>query len=194
MGARNGRWILPEMPDFHVAFRNLLHVANLRHGTDGFTSPPQEGVLRIFFALKNPTASNLWTWVRHGSQFECNIRTDFRGKWFEVAEWIQVAQWQLRWWAFVSVVLNFWMPYYHLFLSFLISFFLHFLHSFFNSLSSSILFFFFSLVPFFSFSLLCVPVQLTCMFISAPFPWFYGKTSLWCYLLYLHYFCVEADH
>jgi len=37
--------------------RDLLHVANLRHGTDGFTSSPTEGVLRIFFALKNPTAS-----------------------------------------------------------------------------------------------------------------------------------------
>ena len=38
-------------------FRDLLHAANLRHGTDGFTSPPKEGVLRIFFASKNPTAS-----------------------------------------------------------------------------------------------------------------------------------------
>ena len=28
-------------------FRDLLHAANLRHGTDGFTSPPKEGVLRI---------------------------------------------------------------------------------------------------------------------------------------------------
>ena len=37
--------------------RDLLHAANLRHGTDGFISPPKEGVLRIFFALKNPTAS-----------------------------------------------------------------------------------------------------------------------------------------
>jgi len=37
--------------------RDLLHAANLRHGTDGFASPPKEGVLRIFFALKNPTAS-----------------------------------------------------------------------------------------------------------------------------------------
>ena len=45
------------MPDFHVTFRDLLHAVNLRHGTDGFTSPPKEGVLRIFFALKNPTAS-----------------------------------------------------------------------------------------------------------------------------------------
>ena len=38
-------------------FRDLLHAANLRHGTDGFTSPPKEGVLRVFFALKNPTAT-----------------------------------------------------------------------------------------------------------------------------------------
>ena len=35
----------------------LLHAANLRHGTDNFTSLPKEGVLRIFIALKNPTAS-----------------------------------------------------------------------------------------------------------------------------------------
>jgi hypothetical protein len=56
MWARNGRQILPEIPDFHVAFRDLLHAVNLRHGTDGFTAPPKEGVLRISFALKNPTA------------------------------------------------------------------------------------------------------------------------------------------
>ena len=43
--------------DFHATFRDLLHAANLRHGTDGFTSTPKEGALRIFFALKNPTAS-----------------------------------------------------------------------------------------------------------------------------------------
>jgi hypothetical protein len=45
------------MHDFHGTFIDLLHAANLRHGADGFTSPPKEGVLRIFFALKNPTAS-----------------------------------------------------------------------------------------------------------------------------------------
>ena len=28
--------------------RDLSHAANLRHGTDGFTSPPKEGVLKIF--------------------------------------------------------------------------------------------------------------------------------------------------
>ena len=38
-------------------FRNLLHAANLQHGTDGFTFPPKQGVLRIFFALRNPTVS-----------------------------------------------------------------------------------------------------------------------------------------
>ena len=36
--------------DFHVTFRDLLHAVKLRHGTDGFTSPPKEGVLRIFFS------------------------------------------------------------------------------------------------------------------------------------------------
>jgi hypothetical protein len=38
------------MHDFHGTFSVLLHAANLRHGTDGFTSPPKEGVLRIFFS------------------------------------------------------------------------------------------------------------------------------------------------
>jgi hypothetical protein len=42
--------------EFHVTFRDLLHAVKLRHGTDGFTSPPKEGVLRIF-RHKNPTAS-----------------------------------------------------------------------------------------------------------------------------------------
>ena len=46
-----------KIPDFHVTFRDLLHAANLRHRTNGFTSLPKEGVLRIFFALKNPKAS-----------------------------------------------------------------------------------------------------------------------------------------
>ena len=46
-----------KMPDFHVTFRDLLHAVNVRHGTNGFTSLPKEVMLRIFFALKNPTAS-----------------------------------------------------------------------------------------------------------------------------------------
>jgi hypothetical protein len=34
--------------DFHVTFKDLLHAVKLRHETDGFTSPPKEGVVRIF--------------------------------------------------------------------------------------------------------------------------------------------------
>jgi hypothetical protein len=34
-----------------------MSTSTLHLGTDGFTSPQKEGVLRIFFALKNPTAS-----------------------------------------------------------------------------------------------------------------------------------------
>ena len=46
-----GREICPAiLPKFRLPrkFRDLLHAVNLRHGTDGFTSPPKEGVLRIF--------------------------------------------------------------------------------------------------------------------------------------------------
>ena len=55
-----GRKICPViLPKFRLPreFRDVWHAKNLRHGTDGFTSPPKEGVLRIFFRLKNPTAS-----------------------------------------------------------------------------------------------------------------------------------------
>jgi len=48
--------ILPTACDFHGKCRDLLHAVKLRHGTDGFTSPPKEGMLRIF-RPKNPTAS-----------------------------------------------------------------------------------------------------------------------------------------
>ena len=37
------KWRLPRQ------FWVLLHAVNLRHGTDGFTSPPKEGVLKIFY-------------------------------------------------------------------------------------------------------------------------------------------------
>jgi hypothetical protein len=33
--------------EFHVTFRDILQAANLRHGTDGFNSPPKEVALRI---------------------------------------------------------------------------------------------------------------------------------------------------
>jgi len=45
------RQIWPKMRLPHNS-RNLLHAANLQHGTDGFTSPPKEGVLRIISPLK----------------------------------------------------------------------------------------------------------------------------------------------
>ena len=41
-----------KMPDFHVTFGDLLHVVNLRRGTNGFTSLPKGGVLRIFSLWK----------------------------------------------------------------------------------------------------------------------------------------------
>jgi hypothetical protein len=49
-GIRTGKFCLNA--DFHGTFRVLLHAANLRHGTHGFTSLPKEGVLRIFPPLK----------------------------------------------------------------------------------------------------------------------------------------------
>jgi hypothetical protein len=56
--------------NFHVTFRDLLHAVELRGGTDGFSSPPKESVLRIFFAVKirrlRPVA-NPRTWVPKSS-------------------------------------------------------------------------------------------------------------------------------
>ena len=50
--------------------RDLLHAASLRHGTDGFTSPSKEGVLRILSPLKirrlQPSL-NPRTWVPKAS-------------------------------------------------------------------------------------------------------------------------------
>jgi hypothetical protein len=65
----NGRERVAENFDFHVTLTDLLHAANLRHGNAGFTSPPKECVLGIFFALKNPTvsAANLSIRGQHAS-------------------------------------------------------------------------------------------------------------------------------
>jgi hypothetical protein len=55
---------------FHAIWRDLLHVANLRHRTDGFTSPPKEGILRIFSPWKIRrlrSVSNPRTWVPEAS-------------------------------------------------------------------------------------------------------------------------------
>ena len=59
-------------------FRDLLHAANQRHGTDGCTSPLKEGVLRIFFALKirwlRPSL-NPRTWVLKASTLPLDHRS-----------------------------------------------------------------------------------------------------------------------
>jgi hypothetical protein len=39
--------------DAHINQRVLLHAANLRHGTDCFTSPSKEGMLRILTPKKS---------------------------------------------------------------------------------------------------------------------------------------------
>ena len=65
--------------NFHVTFRDLL-----RHGTDGFTSLPKEGVLEHFFALKirrlRPGA-NPRTWVRKASTLPLDHRSRMRIPW-----------------------------------------------------------------------------------------------------------------
>jgi hypothetical protein len=53
--------ILPTACDFHGKCRDLLHAVNLRHGTDGFNSPPKEGMLRIILAEKSDGFSRVWT-------------------------------------------------------------------------------------------------------------------------------------
>jgi len=58
--------------------RDLLHAANLRHGTDGFTSPLKEGVLRIFLPLKIRRLRlglNLRTWVSKASTLPLEHRS-----------------------------------------------------------------------------------------------------------------------
>ena len=68
------------LPKFRLPliFRDLLHAANLRHGTDGFTSPPKEGVLRIFSPLKIRRLRpglNPRTWVLKASTLPLDHRS-----------------------------------------------------------------------------------------------------------------------
>jgi len=61
--------------------RDLLHAANLRHGTDGSTSPPKEGVLRIFSPLKIRRLRpgfNPRTWVPKASTLPLEHRSQQR--------------------------------------------------------------------------------------------------------------------
>ena len=77
---RNGRWILPENARLPLTFRDLLHAVNLRHGTNGFTSLPKEGLLRIFSPWKvrrlrpglNPP-----TWVPKASTLPLDHRSRY---------------------------------------------------------------------------------------------------------------------
>ena len=65
-------------PGASTPFRDLLHASNIRHGTDGFTSPPKEGVLRIFSPLKirrfRP-GLNPRTWVLKASTLPLDHRS-----------------------------------------------------------------------------------------------------------------------
>jgi len=63
--------------------RDLLHAANLRHGTDGFTCPPKEGVLRIFLPLKIRRLRpglNPRTWVPKASTLPLDHRSRLHNK------------------------------------------------------------------------------------------------------------------
>ena len=58
--------------------RGLLHATDLRHGTDGFTSPPKEGVLKIFSPLKIRRLRpglNPRTWVPKASTLPVDHRS-----------------------------------------------------------------------------------------------------------------------
>ena len=67
-----------KMPDFHVTFMDLLHAVNLRRGTNGFTSLPKEGVLRIFSPWKIRrlrSGLNPRTWVPKASTLPLDHRS-----------------------------------------------------------------------------------------------------------------------
>ena len=56
----------------HIQFRVLLHAANMRHGTNGFTSLPKEGVLRIFFRPEKSDGFGR-VWTRELWYYECKF-------------------------------------------------------------------------------------------------------------------------
>jgi hypothetical protein len=51
----------------HISRGSLTCYKILRHGADGYTSPPNEGVLRIFIALTNPSSSAAFEPTKLGS-------------------------------------------------------------------------------------------------------------------------------
>jgi hypothetical protein len=60
-GNTGEKWPLNFADESYRARRVLLHAVDLRHGTDGFTSPPKEGVLRILSPLKSIVLGRVWT-------------------------------------------------------------------------------------------------------------------------------------
>ena len=78
-----GRKLCPViLPKFRLPrkFRDLLHAVNLRHGTDGFTSPPKGRRAEDFFALKIRRLRpglNPRTWVLKAS----TLPLDHRSRW-----------------------------------------------------------------------------------------------------------------
>ena len=66
------------------ATRVLLHAANLRHGTDNFTSLPKEGVLRIFYRhlkiRRLRPGLNPRTWVSEASTLPLHHRSRYKIK------------------------------------------------------------------------------------------------------------------
>jgi len=83
VGTLRGREMFREISSriqFPPNSRDLLHSANLRHGTDGFTSPTKEGVLRIFSPLKIRLLRpglNPRTWVPKASTLPLDQRSRY---------------------------------------------------------------------------------------------------------------------
>jgi hypothetical protein len=80
---KNGRWILPTST--LRARRVLLHFVNLRHGIDGYTSPPKEGVLRLLSPLKSIVLGRVWTrepWV----QWQARYPLHHRGRMYNIRD------------------------------------------------------------------------------------------------------------
>jgi hypothetical protein len=70
--------------DFHRNCRVLLKTANLRHGTDGFTSPPKGGILSIFSPrIIRRLRPGLYprTWVPEASTLTTRPPKALRGYW-----------------------------------------------------------------------------------------------------------------
>ena len=65
------------LPKFRLPrkFRALFHAVNLRHGTDGFTSPPKEGVFFVLKIRRLRPGFNPRTWVLKASTLPLDHRS-----------------------------------------------------------------------------------------------------------------------